>query len=62
MTVRDDGRGFNYAAVPDVKTDPSYLATGAARGLVLIRMFMDEVQFNEVGNQITMIKRRSSNE
>jgi len=26
--------------------------------LVLIRTFMDEVLYNDVGNQITMIKRR----
>ncbi len=61
VTVQDDGRGFNYAALPDVKTDPSYLAAGAAHGLILIRMFMDEVHFNDAGNQITMIKRRSAN-
>jgi anti-sigma regulatory factor (Ser/Thr protein kinase) len=27
------------------------------RGLLLIRTFMDEVTFNEVGNQITLVKR-----
>jgi len=26
--------------------------------LILIRMFMDEVRFNDSGNEITMVKRR----
>ncbi len=61
ITVQDDGPGFDYAALPDIGVDPSYVASGAAHGLVLIRMFMDEVTFNEAGNQITMVKRRTAN-
>ncbi|NQV27531.1 MAG: ATP-binding protein [Rhodopirellula sp.] len=29
------------------------------RGLFLIRSFMDEVQFNDSGNEITLIKHKS---
>ncbi|HUY92616.1 MAG TPA: response regulator [Pirellulales bacterium] len=61
ITIQDDGRGFNYAALPDAKLDPSCLAAGAAHGLVLIRVFMDEVHFNDAGNAITLVKRRSVN-
>lgn len=60
VTVEDDGPGFDYAALPDIGVDPSYVTSGAAHGLVLIRMFMDEVTFNDAGNQITMVKRRSA--
>lgn len=34
------------------------MVEGENRGLVLIRAFMDEVQFNDAGNQVTLIKRR----
>lgn len=55
--VRDDGSGFNTSKLPD-PTDPANLGKSSGRGLFLIRTFMDEVSFNEAGNQITMIKRR----
>jgi CheY-like chemotaxis protein len=60
FTIRDEGPGFDVTALPDVKSDPSRLL-GGGRGLVLIRMFMDEVQFNPAGNEITMVKRRRGN-
>jgi CheY-like chemotaxis protein/anti-sigma regulatory factor (Ser/Thr protein kinase) len=53
--VRDEGPGFDVAAFMN-NADPTRLDAG--RGLLLIRTFMDEVYFNEAGNQITMIKRR----
>ena len=31
------------------------------RGLVLMRTFMDQVSFNESGNEVTMVKRRDLN-
>ena len=40
--------------------DPSALEREGGRGLVLIHTFMDEVQFNDRGNEITMIKRATS--
>ena len=55
--VRDDGLGFNISKLPD-PTDPANLGKTSGRGLFLIRTFMDEVSFNEAGNEITMIKRR----
>lgn len=58
FTIRDEGPGFDINRVPDVAADPSQLLDGGGHGLVLIRMFMDEVFFNSAGNEITMIKRR----
>jgi anti-sigma regulatory factor (Ser/Thr protein kinase) len=58
FTIRDEGPGFDVTCLPDVKSDPSRLAGGGGRGLVLIQMFTDEVFFNSAGNEITMIKRR----
>ncbi len=57
FTVRDDGQGFDPSALPD-PTDPSNLERVSGRGLLLIQTFMDRVEHNEGGNQITMTKRR----
>jgi CheY-like chemotaxis protein/anti-sigma regulatory factor (Ser/Thr protein kinase) len=54
--IRDEGRGFNPADLPD-PTDPANLEKTSGRGLLLIRTFMDEVRHNKAGNEITMIKR-----
>jgi CheY-like chemotaxis protein/anti-sigma regulatory factor (Ser/Thr protein kinase) len=57
VVVRDEGRGFDRAAVPD-PLDPAGLERTSGRGLLLMRTFMDEVLFNDAGNAVTMIKRR----
>lgn len=54
--VRDDGPGFDLGSVPD-PTDPENLIRPHGRGVMLINCFMDEVRYNERGNEITMIKR-----
>ncbi len=59
--VRDEGPGFNYRSLPDPR-NPENLNRLSGRGILLIQTFMDEVRFNETGNQITMIKRRASAE
>lgn len=55
--VRDEGRGFDPADLPD-PGDPAHLDRISGRGLFLIHNFMTEVRFNPRGNEITMIKRR----
>jgi len=57
FVIRDEGKGFNPGTVPD-PCDPGNLARLSGRGLMLIRTFMDEVRFNERGNELTMVKRR----
>ena len=57
--IRDEGPGFDSAAVPD-PTDPIHLESTTGRGLLLIRAYMDEVAFNEAGNQITLTKQRTT--
>jgi CheY-like chemotaxis protein/anti-sigma regulatory factor (Ser/Thr protein kinase) len=56
--VRDEGEGFDPELLPD-PTDPANLGRVSGRGLLLIQTFMDRVEHNERGNQITMVKRRS---
>jgi CheY-like chemotaxis protein/anti-sigma regulatory factor (Ser/Thr protein kinase) len=55
--VRDEGPGFDPSTLPD-PTDPANLTWAGGRGLLLIRTFMDEVTFNDRGNEITLVKYR----
>jgi len=57
FVIRDEGPGFDPSTLPD-PTDPVNLEKLSGRGVLLMRTFMDEVIFNEAGNQVTMIKRR----
>lgn len=61
FVVADEGSGFDWRDLPD-PTDPRNLLKVSGRGVMLMRTFMDEVVFNEVGNQVTMVKRRVSGE
>lgn len=57
FSVRDEGPGFDPLNLPD-PTDPANLEKPSGRGLLLMRTFMDDVQFNETGNQVTLVKRK----
>jgi CheY-like chemotaxis protein/anti-sigma regulatory factor (Ser/Thr protein kinase) len=59
FTIRDEGNGFDPATLPD-PTDPHNLGKVSGRGLLLIQTFMDRVEHNRKGNEITMSKRCSS--
>jgi len=59
FTIRDDGPGFDAAALRD-PTDPENIERAGGRGLLLINAFMDEVSHNEVGNEIRMTKRKAT--
>lgn len=59
FTIRDEGPGFDPEALPD-PTDPENIGNISGRGLLLIRTFMDEVSFNETGNEITMVKAKAN--
>ncbi|MDA1055073.1 MAG: response regulator [Planctomycetota bacterium] len=58
FTIRDQGPGFDPSSLPD-PTAPENVGKVNGRGMFLIRTFMDEVRFNETGNELTMIKRRT---
>lgn len=57
IAIRDDGQGFNPAALPD-PTDLENLDRPSGRGVMLMRAFMDDVAYNDTGNQVTLTKRR----
>lgn len=59
FVVRDEGPGFDVSPIADCD-DPTALARRGGRGLVLMRTFMDEVSYNDLGNEVTMVKRKET--
>lgn len=55
--ISDEGPGFDPSGLPD-PLDPENLLRASGRGLTLIQTFMDDVSFNDRGNEIRLIKRR----
>ena len=54
--ITDQGTGFDPAAIPD-PTTPENLCKPGGRGLFLMRQLLDEVSFNDRGNQVTLVLR-----
>lgn len=55
VVIRDEGPGFDQESLPD-PFDPSFVERPCGRGVVLMRSFMDTVEFNDRGNEVTMTK------
>ncbi len=55
-TVKDQGAGFDPATVPD-PTRPENLTRPCGRGLFLMRQLLDEVWYNDRGNEVTLVLR-----
>jgi CheY-like chemotaxis protein/anti-sigma regulatory factor (Ser/Thr protein kinase) len=53
--IRDEGPGFDPSLLPD-PTLPENMTRVSGRGMLLIRAFMDRVEYSPGGNQITMEK------
>ncbi|NLF30101.1 MAG: ATP-binding protein [Planctomycetes bacterium] len=55
ICIADQGGGFDPAAVPDPTADEN-LECPTGRGIMLMRAYMDHVEFNERGNAVRMVK------
>jgi len=55
--VRDEGKGFAHLDLLDLK-DPENLHRIVGHGLLMITNFMDEVFWNDRGNEMTMVRYR----
>lgn len=55
FVIRDEGPGFDPSRLPNPHR-PQALDCTCGRGLLLIHSFMDEVTFNNRGNEIRLIK------
>ena len=59
LRVKDGGDGFDHESLPDPTVEENLYKT-SGRGVFLIRKMMDEVEFNDIGNEITVFKRFSN--
>ncbi len=57
VVIRDEGPGFDPAKLPD-PTDPENLGRPSGRGVMLMRAFMDDVQYSARGNEVTLRRNR----
>lgn len=57
-TVTDDGHGFDLTNVAD-PTREENLEKCSGRGVMLIRHFVDQVEYNDRGNSVCMHKAKS---
>lgn len=57
--VSDQGLGFDPTLVPD-PTLPENLTRPCGRGLFLMRSLLDEVSYNDRGNEVTLVLRLPS--
>lgn len=58
FSITDEGEGFLPEKVPDPTCDENLLRP-CGRGLMLMRAYMDEVSYNDPGNQVHMVKSKS---
>lgn len=59
FVIRDEGPGFDARGIRDL-ADPSNFHLTSGRGLVLLRTLIDDVRFNDAGNEVTLIQRREA--
>jgi len=57
--VRDEGPGFEPVRVPD-PTLPDRLSLPTGRGIMLMRSYLDDLAYNDKGNEVQLIKERRS--
>lgn len=57
ISITDEGNGFDPQAVPDPRSKENLYKT-RGRGLLLMRGFMNKVEFNEMGNCVRMVRYR----
>ena len=55
ITITDEGKGFDPNTLPDPRAEENLYKPGG-RGVLLIRSYMDVVEFNDIGNTVRMVK------
>lgn len=58
VIIRDEGQGFVPNEVPD-PTSPERLPLPRGRGIMLIRAYMDVVEFRDDGRELYFLKHRT---
>jgi anti-sigma regulatory factor (Ser/Thr protein kinase) len=58
VTIADEGPGFDPSTVVDFLISDDLTKTeGCGRGLMLLKYAVDEIRFNEKGNEVTLVIR-----
>jgi len=57
VTIRDQGKGFNWKSLPQPTAES--LLSFSGRGILLTRIYFDEVFYNDRGNEVTLVKQIS---
>ncbi len=55
IVITDEGQGFRPKEIPDPTADEN-IEKPSGRGIMLIHAYMDEIAYNESGNQVRMVK------
>jgi anti-sigma regulatory factor (Ser/Thr protein kinase) len=55
IEIADEGGGFDWRALPD-PDDPVYLFSTHGRGVLLARLSVDSLAYNEAGNRVSVVK------
>jgi len=59
ISITDQGSGFDPDALPDPRRDEN-LYKSCGRGVLIIRSYMDVVEYNGTGNSIHMVKYKAA--
>ncbi len=57
IEVRDEGEGFEPVQVPD-PTQEEFIDRPHGRGIMLMRAYVDELEFSPIGNMVRLVKLR----
>ncbi len=55
VTITDQGDGFDTTKMPD-PTDTEHLLRLHGRGIFITKMYFSKIEYNEKGNQVTLVK------
>jgi len=55
LSIEDEGAGFDLESVPDPTAEEN-LEADHGRGILLMRVYMDQVVYNDKGNKVTLTK------
>lgn len=59
ITITDEGNGFEPESVPDPRSEENlYKISG--RGMLLMRSYMDIIEYNKKGNSVRMVKNKTA--
>ena len=59
IEIEDEGIGFRPESIPD-PTEDENLEKPGGRGIMLMRAFLDFVEYNDIGNRVVLVKQRQN--